>query len=169
STEYNLEDCSGCGLSGWGWQDNGWGVGVMGPHLYFATSGTHTLRVQPREDGLSLDQIVLSPATYLSTSPGALKNDTTILPKSGGAGGNPAPSVSSIAPSSGPTAGGTSVTITGANFVSGATVQIGGAAATSVVFSNSTTITATTPAHAAGAVDVAVTNPDGQSGTLVSG
>jgi hypothetical protein len=34
---YNLEDCSGCGLSGWGWQDNGWGVGVLGPHIYFRT------------------------------------------------------------------------------------------------------------------------------------
>jgi hypothetical protein len=34
---------------------------------------------------------------------------------------------------------------------------------------NSTTITATTPAHAAGAVSVTVTNSDGQSGTLASG
>jgi hypothetical protein len=38
------------------------------------------VRVQTREDGLSIDQIVLSPATYLATAPGALKNDTTILP-----------------------------------------------------------------------------------------
>ncbi|MFL6213183.1 MAG: IPT/TIG domain-containing protein [Blastocatellia bacterium] len=169
STEYNLEDCSGCGLSGWGWQDNGWGVGVMGPNLYFAASGTHTIRVQPREDGLSIDQIVLSPSTYLNTSPGALKNDATILPKSGGAGGNPAPGVSGVSPNSGPTAGGSSVTITGANFVSGATVSFGGTAATNVVISNATTITAATPAHAAGAVDVTVTNPDGQSGTLTGG
>jgi hypothetical protein len=28
AAEVNLEDCSGCGLSGWGWQDNGWGIGV---------------------------------------------------------------------------------------------------------------------------------------------
>ncbi len=34
---------------------------------------------------------------------------------------------------------------------------------------NSTSITATTPAHAAGAVNVVVTNPDTQSGTLASG
>ena len=78
----NLEDCFGCGLSGWGWQDNGWGVGVMGPLVYFATSGVHTLRIQPREDGLSIDQIVLSPQAYLTTSPGALWNDNTILIKS---------------------------------------------------------------------------------------
>ena len=37
--EVNLEDCSGCGLSGWGWQDNGWGVGVLGPEVIFAAVG----------------------------------------------------------------------------------------------------------------------------------
>jgi hypothetical protein len=81
SVEMNLEDCSGCRLSGWGWQDNGWGVGVSGPHITFSSGGTKTIRVQTREDGLSIDQIVLSPSTYLTSSPGALKNDTTIVPK----------------------------------------------------------------------------------------
>jgi len=80
----NLEDCSGCGLSGWGWQDNGWGVGVMGPDIYFANSGTHTMRVQVREDGIYLDQLMLSPSRFLTTSPGALKNDTNIYAESGG-------------------------------------------------------------------------------------
>jgi hypothetical protein len=83
ATVINLEDCSGCGLSNWGWQDNGWGVGVMGPLIYFQSTGTQTLRIQPREDGFSIDQIVLSPQTYLNSAPGALKNDTTILPKTG--------------------------------------------------------------------------------------
>src|SRR5215216_4658397 len=45
AAEYNLEDCSGCSVQGWGWQDNGWGVGVMGPLLYFQTTGTQTVRV----------------------------------------------------------------------------------------------------------------------------
>src|SRR5205085_8883013 len=165
----NLEEASGYGLSGWGWQDNGWGIGVMGPLIYFATTGTQTLRLQPREDGLSIDQIVLSPATYLNSAPGALKNDTTILPKSGGGGGNPAPAVSSITPSSGTTAGGISVTITGTNFVSGATVTIGGTAATGVAVNNSATITVITPAHVAGTTNVVVTNPDNQLATLASG
>ena len=79
ATEVNIEDCSGCGLSGWGWQDNGWGVGVRGPLIYFAGSGVQRLRIQTREDGLSIDQIVLSPSRYLTASPGALKNDNTIL------------------------------------------------------------------------------------------
>ncbi len=80
----NLEDCSGCGLSGWGWQDNGWGTGVMGPVLYFGTTGPQTLRIQTREDGLSIDQILLSPSLYLNASPGTLKNDATILAATGG-------------------------------------------------------------------------------------
>ena len=49
ATEINLEDCSGCGLSGWGWQDNGWGT--MGPDIYFQSTGTQTIRIQTREDG----------------------------------------------------------------------------------------------------------------------
>src|SRR5207302_688563 len=79
--DVNLEDCSGCGLAGWGWQDNGWGVNVLGPDIYFASTGTQTLRVQVKEDGLSIDQIVLSSGKYRTSAPGALKNDTTILPR----------------------------------------------------------------------------------------
>jgi hypothetical protein len=67
-------------LSGWGWEDNGWGPGVLGPQIYFA-SGTQTIRIQQREDGLAIDQIVLSPGTYLTKPPGPTKNDTTIVPK----------------------------------------------------------------------------------------
>jgi acid phosphatase type 7 len=83
ATTLTVEDCNGCGVKGWGWQDNGYGTGVLGPPIYFAASGTHTLRIQTREDGLRIDQIVLSPSTYLSTAPGATRNDATILPVSG--------------------------------------------------------------------------------------
>ena len=75
-----MEDCAGCGLGGWGWQDNGYGAGVLGPVMYF-TGGLQTIRVQGREDGISIDQIVLSPDTYLTTSPGTTKRDATILNK----------------------------------------------------------------------------------------
>jgi hypothetical protein len=51
----------------------------MGPVIYFQTTGVQTIRIQTREDGFSIDQIVLSPSTYLNSSPGALKNDNTIL------------------------------------------------------------------------------------------
>ena len=80
----NLEECSGCGISGWGWQDNGWGAGVLGPVVYFATTGTQTLRIQVSEDGLGIDQVVLSAVKYLNARPGASKNDTTILPSTSG-------------------------------------------------------------------------------------
>ena len=76
----NLEDCSGCGNAGWGWEDNGWGSPTtLGPEIRFATTGTQRLRVQNREDGFFIDQIVLSPAKYLRTAPGANKNDAIIL------------------------------------------------------------------------------------------
>src|SRR5688572_11491107 len=168
AAEINLEDCSGCGIQGWGWQDNGWGIGVLGPLIRFQSTGTHTVRIQVKEDGLSIDQIVLSPQTYLNAAPGALRNDNTILPKSSGAPPG-APVVNSIAPNSGPTTGGTSITISGAGFLPGATVSIGGTAAANVVVVNSSSITAHTPSHAAGTVNVVVTNSDSQSGTLTNG
>jgi hypothetical protein len=74
-----VEDCNHCGVSGWGWQDNGYGAGVLGPQIYFEGASTHTIRVQTREDGLSIDQIVLSPSTYRDRAPGATKEDGTIL------------------------------------------------------------------------------------------
>ena len=81
ATEVNLEECSGCGVSGWGWQDNGYGSGVLGPLVYFETTGPQTIRIQTREDGLAIDQIVLSDVIYRTTAPGPNKNDTTILAK----------------------------------------------------------------------------------------
>ena len=81
----------------------------------------------------------------------------------------PAPTVTSISPNSGTINGGTAVTVTGTGFLAGATVTLGGTAATGVTPVNSTTITATTPAHAAGAINVVVTNSDTQSGTLTQG
>jgi len=78
ATVVSIEESSGAGVAGWGWQDNGYGVNAFGPAIYF--DGTQqTLRVQVREDGLSIDQIVLSQVTYASQAPGLAKNDTTIL------------------------------------------------------------------------------------------
>ena len=80
-----------------------------------------------------------------------------------------APTLTTDSPTSGPTTGGTSVTLTGQNFASGATVTFGGAAATSVVVVSATQITAKTPPHAQGTVNVVVTNLDGQNATLAGG
>ncbi|HET9180173.1 MAG TPA: IPT/TIG domain-containing protein [Terriglobia bacterium] len=78
------------------------------------------------------------------------------------------PTVRSVSPTSGGTAGGTVVTVTGSNFASGATVSFGGAPA-SVSFLSSTQLTAVTPAHAAGSVNVVITNPDSTSAMLAGG
>jgi len=82
---------------------------------------------------------------------------------------SPAPTVSNIAPTSGPSSGGTAVTISGSGFANGATVMFGGVPATGVVVANGATITAVTPSHAAGAVSVTVTNTNGISGSLANG
>jgi regulation of enolase protein 1 (concanavalin A-like superfamily) len=69
-------------VRGWGWADNGWGQ--LGPDIYFSRTGTHTLRVQQREDGVIIDQIVLSPNLYRTAAPGGRDQDSTILPATGG-------------------------------------------------------------------------------------
>ncbi|HEV7425021.1 MAG TPA: IPT/TIG domain-containing protein [Thermoanaerobaculia bacterium] len=81
---------------------------------------------------------------------------------------NPAPTVASILPTSGVIGGGTVVTISGTGFLTNPSVKFGGVSATNVS-STATSINATAPAHAAGKVDVLVTNTDGQSATLTQG
>jgi hypothetical protein len=80
-----------------------------------------------------------------------------------------APALSAVSPISGPAAGGTPVTLAGQHFVSGATVTVGGTAATSVVVVSATEITAKTPPHAAGRVSIVVANPNGTRGALAGG
>jgi hypothetical protein len=77
------------------------------------------------------------------------------------AGAQP-PVVTKVTPSSGPRAGRTRLTITGANFTGESAVDVGSAAATSVTLVNSGEITATSPAGT-GTVDVTVTTPVGTS------
>jgi hypothetical protein len=71
------------------------------------------------------------------------------------------PTVTGIAPNNGPTSGGTSVTITGTNFVGVSAVTFGTTAATSFVVNSATSITAIAPAGSVGTVDVTVTTPGG--------
>ncbi|MGA8726755.1 MAG: IPT/TIG domain-containing protein [Acidimicrobiales bacterium] len=73
------------------------------------------------------------------------------------------PIVTSIFPTSGPTIGGTSVTITGSGFTGATAVDFGSNAATGVMVTSDTSITATSPAGAAGTVGVTVTTPVGTS------
>jgi hypothetical protein len=79
------------------------------------------------------------------------------------------PVVTAVSPNRGPASGGTTVTIAGSNFKAGAGVTFGAAAASDVIVVSSSQITCTTPPHYPEAADVTVTNPDGQSGTLLRG
>ena len=72
-----------------------------------------------------------------------------------------APMISAVAPTSGTTLGGTSVVITGQNFTSATGVKFGDTDATQFNVDSPTQITATSPAHALGAVDIAVTTATG--------
>jgi hypothetical protein len=74
-----------------------------------------------------------------------------------------APTVSLVAPSSGPLAGGTSVTITGTAFTGATAVNFGAAPASAFTVNGDTEIAATSPAGAFGPVDVTVTTVDGTS------
>lgn len=81
-----------------------------------------------------------------------------------------APLVSAVTPTSGPISGGTAIQISGRFFRAGATVTVGGVAATNVnVQAGGQVITCQTPAGSAGPAAVRVTNPDGQSGLLNNG
>jgi hypothetical protein len=83
--------------------------------------------------------------------------------------GTPGPVVDAVSPNNGSALGGTPVTITGANFQAGAAVTFGGALATLVNVPDAGTITALTPPHAAGLVDVVVQNPSpALSGALLA-
>jgi hypothetical protein len=73
-----------------------------------------------------------------------------------------APTITHVTPDSGPAAGGTSVTIEGTGFVTGATVKFGETSGIGVSFKSSTSLTATSPAGT-GTITVAVTDSNGTS------
>jgi hypothetical protein len=72
-----LEEGNAAGVSGWGWNDDGYGT--LGGAVYFATSGLQTMRIQQREDGIMWDEFVLSSHRYLSKRPGSTKADNVIV------------------------------------------------------------------------------------------
>jgi hypothetical protein len=82
---------------------------------------------------LKVDVIITNPDGQKATLSGAIEF-------------SPAPSITSVSPISGPASGGFPLTITGVNFVAGASVLIGGKPAGSVVVSaDGSTITAIAP------------------------
>jgi hypothetical protein len=76
----NLWTCADCQSTGWGWQNRAYWLADTGD-VRFQTTGVQTVRIQTREDGVDIDQIILSPSKYLSAPPGPASNDSTIVPK----------------------------------------------------------------------------------------
>jgi len=82
-------DSNASSINDWGWVDGAYWM--TQPATFTFSTTDHTLRVQPREYGVQIDQIVLSPSTYLNrnascptscaSAPGGVTNDTTIVPK----------------------------------------------------------------------------------------
>ena len=132
--------------------------GAAATGVAVVSAGSITATTPPHVAGV-VDVVVTNPDQQSGTLPGGFTFTGT----------SPAPTVTSVNPASGPTAGGTAVVISGTNFLAGASVSFGGTPASGVAADSANTITAVSPLHAAGAVDVAVTNPDNQSGLLPAG
>ena len=73
--------------------------------------------------------------------------------------------IGTLAPGSGPSAGGTSITLRGSGFQSGTNATLGGKTV-DVTIKEMNTLTFTTPALSAGAQQLVLTNPDGESVSL---
>ncbi|WP_330473090.1 IPT/TIG domain-containing protein [Terrabacter sp. C0L_2] len=75
------------------------------------------------------------------------------------------PTLTGLSPTSGPTAGGGTVTLTGTGLTRATSVQFGSTTSTRVVVVSATTLRVTSPARPVGTVDVRVTTPGGSSAT----
>ena len=119
---------------------------------------------------------VNSDSNITATAPAGLAGpvDVTVTTAGGTSAANPndtftytpppLPKVTAVSPASGPSTGGTSVTITGSGFTGATVVDFGPSTPATFSVSNDTTILATAPASATlGPVDIQVTAPGGTS------
>jgi hypothetical protein len=121
--------------------------------------------------------VVLSPTTITAITPAETAGPKTVVVTNpdlqvGALTGGfryEGAAVAQVSPNRGPIAGGVPITITGAQLAGPASVSLGGTPATAVEVANSTTMTAVTPPHAPGQVDVVVTLPGGATAELAGG
>jgi hypothetical protein len=124
--------------------------GSVGATSFTVKSDSSIVAVSPAGTA-TVDVTVSTPSATSSTT---LADQFTYLPP---------PTVTGVSPSSGPRAGGTSVSVTGTNFTGATTVKFGSANAKSFTVNSESSITAVSPAETAGTVDVTVTTPGGAS------
>lgn len=126
--------------------------GFLATNTKFINNGKITFVTPPHPAGV-VDVVLFNPATGNSyTQTGAFQYSNAVTPGVG------------------PLAGGTQVTILGSGFPTDGSVgvEFAGVAATQVTILNSSMLTAVTPAHAAGLVDIAL-KPDGGDTTVMPG
>ena len=149
--------CSLGGHGGDGWYGGGGGAGTLGavdsPGGCTDKDGNSIANPPIGGGGGGGSSYVVPTGTGVTYQPGVNGNlngwVTISIPT--------APSVASVLPKAGPLGGGRTVTITGSHLSGTTAVTFGGTAATNVVVVSDSKLTARTPAHGAGAVDVLVT------------
>jgi hypothetical protein len=129
--------------------------GTVAANTYTVNSDTTITVLAPPQAAGTIDVTVTTPSGTSST--GSADHFTYTA--------TAAPTVTSITPTTGPTGGGTVVTIFGTNLLGITGVSFGGTAATLVTSYSGTAVVATAPAHAAGTVDITVTTYGGTSAT----
>ncbi len=118
-------------------------------HIAYVSPTIIKVTAPPVQTGGAVDVVVKNPDGQTATFAGAFRYVGR-------------PSIRSLAPMSGETAGGSKITIAGTNFVPGMSASFGGVQATDVRVISSTRLTAIIPSHAVGPVDIVLNTPDGQ-------
>ncbi|MBX3465919.1 MAG: IPT/TIG domain-containing protein [Planctomycetes bacterium] len=133
---------------------------VLAPPAHGALSGTPPKLIYTPEAGFSGEDAF----TFVAKD-GALTSEPATVTITV----HPLPTVASLDPDRGPVAGGTAITIKGANFQADAEVAIGGEPCADVVVVDEETITCTSPAGVAGPAEVIVTNAAHGAARAVAG
>ncbi len=130
---------------------------VAASNVTVNAAGTQITATSPPESAATVNVTVVAPGGVQTTS---TADQFTY---------EPAPTVTSVSPTAGPLAGGTTVTISGTDFTGVTAVDFGTVAATNVVINaTGTLITATSPQESAATVNVTVVGPGGTSATLTA-
>ncbi|HUU01655.1 MAG TPA: IPT/TIG domain-containing protein [Myxococcota bacterium] len=149
------------------------GMLFAGQHVQFVfmLNGLEYKRIDALADGVTASTNCTGPDVWDQApivmepeSRGRIKNTTLVICEGGGG-----VSVGSVVPASGDPAGGQVVSVYGSGFEDGALVKFGGELAGDIQFVGSGQLNCSTPAHAAGAVGVRVTNPGGDFAELADG
>lgn len=144
--------------TGFQWQVNeGAGYNNLSNGSVYSGATTAVLSITGATAGM--DGYVYRAIVSGTTAPVAASSGATLTVNAA-----PAPTVTYVSPTAGPTSGGTSVIITGTNFSGTTAVTFGATAATGYTVNSATQITATAPAGT-GTVDVRVTTASGTSAT----